>query len=253
MAATTFDVGTYKLAAQISGEGRPAVVFSSGGGDAGEPWDAVTSALRSSTTLVTYARAGIGDSGTPADSSPRSVGAAAEELHRLLAATGVPGPFILVGHSLGALIALTYAAQWPQHLAGLVLVDATDIHLNLDVEEPRTVVADGDRPDHLSFDVPASVEEVAQSRRPLDLPTVVIASRIGRWLDLDDPEPWLPFTLAELDDRWQDHHRALATDLGAAHKIARFGDHYVQKDDPTVVAEAIDNLIDSARGHLAGR
>jgi hypothetical protein len=39
----------------------------------------------------------------------------------------------------------------------------------------------------------------------------------------------------------------LAADLGATHKIARLGGHYIQKDDPTIVAEAIDNLIDSAR------
>jgi len=197
--------------------------------------------------VVTYARAGIGESETPADSTPRSVGAAAEELHRLLVAADVAGPIVLVGHSLGALVALTYAAQRPQLLAGLVLVDATDIHLNLDIEKPRTVAADGDRADDLSFDVLASAEEVARSRRPLDIPAVVIASRVERWLDLDDLEPWRPFSLAELDERWQNHHRALASDLGATHKIPRHGGHYVQKDDPTLVAETIDNLITSTR------
>ncbi|MEI8410591.1 MULTISPECIES: alpha/beta fold hydrolase [unclassified Kribbella] len=166
MAATKFEVGTYKLAAEISGEGSPAVVFSAGSGDAGEPWAAVMSGLRSSTTLVTYARAGIGESETPADRTPRSVGAAAEELHRLLVAADIARPFVLVGHSLGALVALIFTAQRPQDLAGLVLVDATDIHLNLDIENPRTVAADGDRADHMSFDVLASAEEVARSRRP---------------------------------------------------------------------------------------
>ena len=65
MAATKFDVGGYKLAAEISGEGTPTVVFSSGSGDGGESWEAAIAALRSSTTLVTYARAGIGESETP--------------------------------------------------------------------------------------------------------------------------------------------------------------------------------------------
>ncbi|WP_407657655.1 alpha/beta fold hydrolase [Kribbella turkmenica] len=61
-------------------------------------------------------------------------------------------PGVLVGHSLGALISLTYAAQRPQQLAGSVLVDATDIHLNLDIENPARSppMAIGD---HLSFDV----------------------------------------------------------------------------------------------------
>jgi pimeloyl-ACP methyl ester carboxylesterase len=65
MAATKFDVGGYRLAAEISGEGSPRVVFISGSGDAGDLWDAAISALRSSTTLLTYARAGVGDSETP--------------------------------------------------------------------------------------------------------------------------------------------------------------------------------------------
>lgn len=176
------------------------------------------SGLRSSTTLVTYARAGIGESETPADTTPRSVGAAADELHWLLVAADVAGPYVLVGHSLGALVALTYAAQRPQDLAGLVLVDATDIHLNLDIEKPRTVAADGDRADHMSFDVLASAEEVARSRRPLDIPSVVIASRGKRWLDLDDLDPWRPFTPGATRRTLANHHRAFAADLGATHK-----------------------------------
>jgi len=252
MATTKLDVGGYKLTTEISGEGSPTVVFSSGSGDAGESWEAAISALRSSTTLLTYARAGIADSETPSDTTPRSVGAAADELHRLLIATGIAGPFVLVGHSLGALVALTFAAQRPQDLAGLVLVDATDINLNLDIEEPRLVAADGDRDDCMSFDVPASADEVALSRRHLDVPTIVIASRVGRWLEVEDVEPWRPFNLAQLDDRWQQHHQSLASDLGAVLKVARYGGHYVQKDDPTIVAEAIDDLIDAARDRQAG-
>ena len=247
MAATRFDVGGYKLAADISGEGAPTVVFISGSGDGGESWDAAISALQSSTTLVTYARAGIGDSETPADPTPRSVGAAAEELRRLLVATNVAGSFILVGHSIGALIGLIYAAQWPENLAGLVLVDATDLNLDLEIEEPILLVEDGDREDHLSFDVAASLDAVARSRRALDVPSVVITSRVGRWLELKDPKRWQPFSPAELDERWQRHHQSLAADLGAIHKVARFGGHYIQKDDPTIVADAIDALIDSAR------
>jgi pimeloyl-ACP methyl ester carboxylesterase len=139
MAATNslFDVGGYKLAGEISGEGPLTVVFISGSGGAGEPWDAAISALRSSAGLLTYARAGIGESEAPDDPTPRSVGAAAEELRKLLAATDLVRPLVLVGHPLGALIALVFAAQWPHDLAGLVLVDATDIYLNLDIESPR--------------------------------------------------------------------------------------------------------------------
>ncbi|MEU0091818.1 alpha/beta hydrolase [Kribbella sp. NPDC006257] len=242
MAATKFDVGGYEIAAEISGEGSPAVVFISGSGDAGEPWTATISALHSSTTLLTYARAGIGASGIPTTDMSLSLGNAAEELHRLLAATSLPGPFVLAGHSIGGLIALIYAAQWPEDLAGYVLVDATDIHLDLDVAEPYLTIEDGE----LSYDVAATAAEVTRSRRALGVPGIVIASRADRWLETD-PDPWKPFTLPELADRWQRHHQTLATDLGATLKVARVGGHYIQKDDPTIVAESIDELIELAR------
>jgi len=242
MAITKFDVGGYELAAEISGEGSPTVVFVSGAGAGRDSWDVAIAALRNSTTLLTYDRAGIGDSEVLADPSPRTLGAASDELHRLLVATGLEGPFILVGHSLGGLIALIYAARWP--VAGLVLVDTSDIHLNLDIDEPIPIASDGE---HLSYDVVAGADEVARSRRPLGVPSVVIASRVSRWLDVVNLERWRPFDLAELDERWQRHQESLAADLGATHKVARFGGHNIQNDDPTIVADSIDDLIELAR------
>ena len=59
--------------------------------------------------------------------------------------------------------------------------------------------------------------------------------------------PGFPTPGLHLDERWQRHHQTLAADLGAVHKVARFGGHYIQKDDPTIVAESIDDLIDAAR------
>ena len=246
MAATQFDVGGYELAAEIAGDGSPIVVFSSGLGDAGEAWEATVAALQSSVRLVTYARAGVGDSDAPADSKPRSFGAAADELRRLLEAADVTGPYVLVGHSIGALIAQIYAARWPEELAGLVLVDPSDVQLWLDIEKPKLVIADGDRSDHASFDVKLGAEEIAASRRALDVPSVVISSRVGRWLESKTPDLWRPFNLEALDERWHRQHSTLAADLGATRKVAEVGGHYVQNDQPELVAEAIEGVIQLA-------
>ncbi|GAA1696369.1 alpha/beta hydrolase [Kribbella yunnanensis] len=246
MAATQIDVGGYKLAAEITGSGAPTVVFSSGLGDAGEAWDATIAALESSVQLVTYARAGIGASDSLADSTPRSLGAAAEELHRLLTAANVEGPYVVVGHSIGALIGQIFAARWPPDLAGLVLVDPSDAQLWLDYDKPKLVMADGDRDDHASFDVRLGAAEVTASRRPLSAPSFVVTSRVGRWLDAKTPELFRPFSLEVLDQRWQSWHKTLAADLGATQRVAEVGGHYVQNDQPELVAGAIDELVQLA-------
>ena len=55
---------------------------------------------------------------------PRTAPAVVADLHALLRAAGVPGPYVLVGHSLGGLFVRLYAATYPEEVAGLVLVDA---------------------------------------------------------------------------------------------------------------------------------
>ncbi|GAB3821461.1 alpha/beta fold hydrolase [Kribbella italica] len=245
MAATHFDVGGYKLAAEITGDGTPTVVFSSGSGDAGEAWVATIAALTGPARLVTYARAGVGASEALPDPTPRSFGAAADELRRLLDATGIPGPYILVGHSIGAVIAQVFAARWSDTLAGLVLVDPSDVRLWLDTEMPKLVVADGDREDHASFDVKLGAEEAIASQRHLGAPSVVVSSRVGRWLDSKTPHLWKPFTLEALDERWQRTHSELAAVLGGKRVIAQVGGHYVQNDEPELVAGAIGEVIHS--------
>jgi pimeloyl-ACP methyl ester carboxylesterase len=50
---------------------------------------------------------------------------AAKDLHTLLAVAGEHGPYVLVGHSIGGAYAMTYAAQYPEQVAGLVLLDSS--------------------------------------------------------------------------------------------------------------------------------
>jgi pimeloyl-ACP methyl ester carboxylesterase len=47
------------------------------------------------------------------------------ELHTLLTNTGIAGPYVLVGHSFGGLYTRVYANQYPDEVAGMVLVDAS--------------------------------------------------------------------------------------------------------------------------------
>jgi pimeloyl-ACP methyl ester carboxylesterase len=74
------------------------------------------------TRICTYDRAGMGWS--EASPQPRTARVYAQELHTLLAKANEPGPYVLVGHSMGAYTVIVYAHDYPPEVAGLVLIDA---------------------------------------------------------------------------------------------------------------------------------
>jgi pimeloyl-ACP methyl ester carboxylesterase len=49
----------------------------------------------------------------------------AEDLHALLRSAEVPGPYVLLGASLGGAIADIFAAAHPKEVAGMFLLDST--------------------------------------------------------------------------------------------------------------------------------
>jgi pimeloyl-ACP methyl ester carboxylesterase len=72
-------------------------------------------------TSLVYDRGGTGWSDQVA--LPRSAAAVAQELKDLLLQAGVPSPYLLVGHSLGAFYARRFAQLFPGEVAGLLLLD----------------------------------------------------------------------------------------------------------------------------------
>jgi pimeloyl-ACP methyl ester carboxylesterase len=114
-------VGRRRIHVRVVGRGTPTVVLEAGSGEWSSHWNPVIDALSSSMTVVAYDRAGLGwsDPGRP----PRSCAAIAADLDHVLAALDLPGPYILVGHSSGAIFARYFAHTRPDATAGLVLVD----------------------------------------------------------------------------------------------------------------------------------
>ena len=55
---------------------------------------------------------------------PRTSMEVVEELHQLLQAGGIPGPYVLAGHSLGGFFSRLYVSTYPDEVVGMVLVDA---------------------------------------------------------------------------------------------------------------------------------
>ena len=46
------------------------------------------------------------------------------ELHTMLTNANIKAPYIIVGHSLGGVVARHFAAKYPDEVAGLVMVDS---------------------------------------------------------------------------------------------------------------------------------
>lgn len=115
-----------EIAYEIAGDGPPLVLVH-GLGCSSEIWRDVRPALEPHFAVLAYDLRGSGRTGAPADGG-FSLAGWAEDLRGLLAAVGWERP-LLVGHSLGAAIALKYALAVPEGASGLVLA-GTDARLS---------------------------------------------------------------------------------------------------------------------------
>lgn len=119
------DVGGFRLHLNCSGTqtGAPTVVLDAGLNRAGYDWILVQREVSKFARVCSYDRAGHGLS--EIGPKPRTSRTIAQELHTLLHAAQIPGPYLLVGHSIGGINIRTYTALYPQDVMGLVLVDAS--------------------------------------------------------------------------------------------------------------------------------
>jgi pimeloyl-ACP methyl ester carboxylesterase len=117
------DVGPYRLHLECSGSGGPTVILEPGAGGSAATMGLVAPAVAGETRVCVYDRAGRGWSDPAA--RPPDGAQIATDLHALLERAHVPGPYVLAGHSFGGLYVMTYAARYPDEVAGLVLVDST--------------------------------------------------------------------------------------------------------------------------------
>jgi pimeloyl-ACP methyl ester carboxylesterase len=137
------DIGGRNLYLECHGAGSPTVVLVAGGSSSARYWtddllhpDAprtmVMPAVAKFTRVCAYDRPGtyafikdeIFPSRSDAVPQPRTVPEMVDELQALLHAAGIPGPYVLAGHSWGGFMARFYAATYPDEVVGLVLVDA---------------------------------------------------------------------------------------------------------------------------------
>jgi len=102
---------------------QPTLVIEAGGGCASPIYGRLQQALAARHPVVSYDRAGTGWS--ESDGQGFDGVRTAHRLHALLAAAGVTGPIVLIGHSLGGLLNRIYTGLYPEHVAGIVMLDAS--------------------------------------------------------------------------------------------------------------------------------
>jgi pimeloyl-ACP methyl ester carboxylesterase len=240
------EVDGRRLYLDCRGSGSPTIVLQAGLGTGAETWAAVLGDLVSTTRTCAYDRPGIGrsDPGSTPDHA-----AAAADLAGALAAAGEEGPFVLVGHSLGADMVRVHASLYRDDVVGVVLVDGFEPDLfETNVAPLLGSLAEEylDRQDGLwdlirrseGLDPGRSTEQLrAADLRGLPIQAVVAARGEPR---LDET------TNAAIRAAAESGYDALSPGMTRL-TLAYSSGHLVQFDRPELVVEAVRRVVEAAR------
>jgi pimeloyl-ACP methyl ester carboxylesterase len=224
------DVGAHSLYAECPDEGTgPTVVFLHGLGGAGEDWLPTIRGAGDARTCW-YDRLNVGRS--DADPMRHTALDSVTDLHALLAEVGGDGPYILVGHSYGGLLAEMYAGKYPDEVSGLVLVDST-LTLETELDPPSSVPAVMAEMDANGENLDA-YEGYAQARQlEANLPDIPVHYILAEEMDL--PAEWSE----------ADYRRRLAAwvdSLPQGELVSCPCDHAIPLNAPAVIAEEIQSV-----------
>jgi pimeloyl-ACP methyl ester carboxylesterase len=239
------------------GEGSPAVIVEAGAGD--KPtltmsWNAVIQGVYPTTRMCVYDR-------MPVTTSQE----VAENLHALLGKIRLPGPYILVAHSLGGWHARVFAHLYPEDMAGLILVDATPAspdaaityataYPTLSPDEPAGVMqnrmSESDiytgelMPSMDGLDMSLSNEQVRQAGSFGDLPLVVISQTYGPD-DFPGLDPLSQATIAAVMLKIPAEMAALSS--RGVYITATTSQHFISLYQPQIIIEAINQMVGEIR------
>lgn len=238
------DVGGRSLYLDCTGEGAPTVVLEGG---VSQEWAAVQAQVATQTRVCSYDRPDSPQSRSD-PTSERTAQQTVDDLHAMLEAAGETGPYVLAGHSMGGLYVQLYAYQYPQEVAGLVLVDPTPEEftpgliellesLGTPVPEPAGPVTIEQR----------SMEQMREARASGTLPEVpmVVLSHGVAPTAAERPPGW---PVEEEEALFQRLHLEIVESVpGARHVIAEASTHAIHQEEPDLVIAAITDVVAAVR------
>ncbi len=249
--------GGHTLDYRCYGTGTPTVIIEAGAGD--KPtltmsWNAVILGVSPTSRICIYDRA--------VASTSQEV---AENLHVLITTVPIPGPYILVAHSLGGWHARVFANLYPEDVAGMILVDTTATYPDAatvyatayptysadesaGITQNRMSEADittGEiLPSMDGLDMKASNEQVRQAGRFGDLPLVVISKTPGP-NDFPGIDPVAQEQLASLTLKIQADLATLSS--RGVFMAAHTSNHFISLYEPQIIIDAINRMVEEVR------
>lgn len=230
----------------------PYDLVGAGEGRLREDASAVFPAVARFTRVCAYDRPGTrlegGDVSTPVP-QPHSADQAARDLGAMLAAAGETGPYVIVAHSYGGLVALLYARVHPGEVAGLVMVDAASERMKQALGPEK--LAAWDAANRASSPEAPEAVELADAIARIDA-----APPLAKYpaIVLSADKPWgPPPTVGKMDGvtvtfaDWRAGQDLLAVSLGARHITQTRSGHPIYLYDPALVVGAIRDVVDEAR------
>jgi pimeloyl-ACP methyl ester carboxylesterase len=252
------DVGKYKLAYECYGQGTPTVIVEASLFDhptVTRSWEQITQKIQTITRICIYDRAEV-----------RTSQDIAQNLHMLLSKIPLPGPYILVAHSIGGYHVRVFAHLYPQEVAGMILVDTsttldsstkafatayptytpnelpgiTQGRATMEAPTPAVNVIAGD------FDVVASNEQVLQAGSLGDLPLIVISQHP------DPTQLMMPGFSSEDAERFSTTWQKLQADLATLSSkgvfmTAKEAGHLIPIEEPQIIIDAITQMVEEIR------
>jgi pimeloyl-ACP methyl ester carboxylesterase len=242
--SSKFEVNGHSLYIECLGTGSSTIVLETGEGGTVREFSQIQKKLAELTTTCAYDRANNGQSDKVA--TPRTAKDVVEDLHALLAAAEVPGPYLLVGHSAGGMLVQLYARIYPDQVFGVVAMNPVPpAHPWLDEvskiftaeeytgEEAYYQGQNGETLDYLT-----SSEQLTAAPAPPDVPFEMLLSTIAQCESTTD-----------VCGKSYSTYEQIMQAVSAAWPHGNFSQveagHNIFLDDPEAVAETVERVLSS--------